>query len=44
MPILQFSDNLTQAIDNGKYIVGIFLDLSKAFETAKHNILNCKLS
>ena len=44
MAALQFVDNLIQAIDNGNHSVGIFLDLSMAFDTLDHNILLCKLS
>ena len=41
MAVLQFVDNLTLAIDNGNYSVGVFLDISKAFNTICHNILLC---
>ena len=44
MSILQFAYNLTQAIDNENYTVGIFAYLSKAFDTVAHNILLCELS
>ena len=33
------SNKITVAIDNKKYTIGIFLDLSKAFDTVNHNIL-----
>ena len=44
MDALQFVDNLTEAIDNGNYSVGIFHDLSKALVTVNNNILLCILS
>ncbi len=43
-PALQcLSNKITEAIDNKKYTIGIFLDLSKAFDTVNHNILLKKL-
>ena len=36
-------DNLTQALEKGKYVVGVFLDFSKAFDTVDHEILLDKL-
>ena len=36
-------NKLLKAIDDGKFSVGIFLDLSKAFDTVNHKILFCKL-
>ena len=41
--IIELVDNITRAIDEGKYTVGIFLDLSKAFDTINHKILISKL-
>ena len=32
LAILDFVDKITKAIDQGTYTVGIFLDLSKAFD------------
>jgi hypothetical protein len=37
--IIDFVYKITKAIDEGKYSVGIFLDLSKAFDTINHKIL-----
>ena len=36
-------NKLLKAIDDEKSSIGIFLDLSKAFDTVNHNILVCKL-
>lgn len=36
-------DHLTNAVSNHKHIIGIFVDLSKAFDTIDHNILLNKL-
>ena len=41
--IINFADKITTAIDQGKFSVGIFLDLSKAFDTINHRILIRKL-
>ena len=37
--IIDFVDKITKAIDQGKFSVGIFLYLSKAFDTINHKIL-----
>ena len=34
-------DKISQALDKGNYVLGIFLNLSKAFDTGNHSIL-CK--
>ena len=41
--ILELSDKISKAIDKGEYIIGVFLDLSKAFDTVNHGILLKKL-
>ena len=40
LAIIEFIDEITKAIDKGQYTIGIFLDLSKAFD---HSILIKKL-
>jgi retron-type reverse transcriptase len=41
--IALFLGNLLQSIEDGNYNMGIFIDLSKAFDTINHNILLDKL-
>ena len=43
LAITELVDKITKAIDRGEYTVGIFLDLSKAFDTINHGILIKKL-
>ena len=43
MALIEIVDNIKTAIDNNKYVCGIFLDLTKAFDTVNHQILLDKL-
>ena len=43
MAILDFINNANDAIDDNMFTAGIFMDLSKAFDTITHNILLHKL-
>jgi retron-type reverse transcriptase len=39
LAVIELTDRITKAIDKGEYTIGIFLDLSKAFDTINHRIL-----
>ena len=39
MSLLLLVDEMTEALDKGEYIVGIFIHSSKAFDTVNHAIL-----
>jgi hypothetical protein len=41
--VLSIIDKIQNAIENGNYSCGIFLDLSKVFDTVNHQILLQKL-
>ena len=44
MAIMELVENITNAMDNGKFTIGIFIDLKKAFDTVDHSILVTKLT
>ena len=44
MTVLDFVNDISSAIDRGMKTIGIFMDLSEAFDTIDHNILLHKLS
>ena len=44
MAVTEMVDKIAEAIDSKKISLGIFIDLSKAFDTINHNILIQKLS
>ena len=44
MALLQLIDDVSEAIDQGRFTVGIFIDLAKAFDTVNHDILLAKIS
>ena len=43
LAVMMLVDKITEALDNKECVIGIFLDFSKAFDTADHEILLLKL-
>ena len=43
MALMAMMDNFIQALEKGEFIIGVFLDFSKAFDTVNHDILFEKL-
>ena len=43
LAIMMLVDKITEALDQGESVVGVFLDFSKAFATVDHNILLQKM-
>ena len=44
MVVLEMTDKISAAMENNQFSVGVFVDLSKAFDTLDHNILLNKLN
>ena len=44
LALTEITDRIKYFIDKGNYVLGLFIDLSKAFDTVDHNILLSKLS
>jgi hypothetical protein len=44
MALIKLIDQISEELNNKNYSIGIFIDLSKAFDTIDHNILLRKLS
>jgi len=38
MSLVDIQDNISKAMDNNEFSIGIFLDLAKAFDTVDHKI------
>ena len=43
MALMILMDKITKSLENGEFVVGVFLDFSKAFDTVNHDILLQKL-
>ncbi len=44
LALIEIVDYILEDLQNGKYVAGIYLDLSKAFDTIDHKILINKLN
>ena len=39
MALMVLMDEISKSLERGEYVVGVFLDFSKAFDTVNHDIL-----
>ena len=44
MALLRMFNNISQGLDDKNYSLGLFIDLSKAFDTVNHKLLITKLN
>ena len=42
--LINITENIRKALDDGNIACGVFVDLQKAFDTADHQILSAKLN
>ena len=43
MALIEITDNIKRLLDEKNYVIGIFIDFKKAFDTVDHEILLRKL-
>ena len=44
MALMVLTDKLIKSLENGEFVIGVYMDFSKAFDTVDHEILLSKLS
>ena len=40
MAVLEMTDKINEAMENNKFSIGVFVDLSKAFDTLNHYLIS----